>query len=632
MKTIYKNIVLAALALGAAACTQEEDFSSSYLNDPDAVRLTAQVGDNDVTGGFTRSNPLGTTEDDQAKFNSGDKISVNDVVYTLQEDGTTWEPKTDKYLKWETDKMNFTAYYPVTDGTDAQTFTVPTSYADLAAVANADYMTYSGTQDKGGDNSVFLTMERKMARIAITPDLNEQFKTGYSVTAIKVHANTTGYANGATVTGDIAVTAYKHTDNKFYALLAPTTADGNTTFLTITVSDGTTTQELEVKGIPATEAGNSYSYSLTVGKTIATVKSVSVSDWTGGTIPGGEAEEVAPPYVSFKAENKQTFLLKLPNEVEPLEYSVNGGAWQTLGTDWVTFGGENGDLRLRGKSPQGTAIDNQEKFAIIKFGSVENVACTGDLRTLVDYNDYKNANTSDARFCYLFSGCANLTTAPELPATDLADYCYCNMFDGCTSLEVAPALPATTLANYCYKNMFARCSALTTAPTLPATTLADKCYNNMFACCSALTTAPALPATTLANDCYSNMFDGCTKLTTAPELPATTLANGCYSDMFNGCTNLEDAPVLPAETLVHQCYWYMFYGCKRLNSVTMLATSIDASDASIYEYLVGWLKNTKSSGTLTVANETMKTWFEEETNAASYNPNNWTVTVKTEQE
>ena len=66
MKAIYKNIALAALAIGAAACTQEDDFSSSYLNDPDAVRITAQVGTDDVTGGFTRSNPLGTTTDEQA--------------------------------------------------------------------------------------------------------------------------------------------------------------------------------------------------------------------------------------------------------------------------------------------------------------------------------------------------------------------------------------------------------------------------------------------------------------------------------------------------------------------------------------------------------------------------------------
>ena len=64
--------------------------------------------------------------------------------------------------------------------------------------------------------------------------------------------------------------------------------------------------------------------------------------------------------------------------------------------------------------------------------------------------------------CYtsMFSGCSSLTTAPELPATNLVDYCYAEMFLGCTGLTTAPALPAITLANYCYASMFYGCSNL----------------------------------------------------------------------------------------------------------------------------------------------------------------------------
>jgi len=50
----------------------------------------------------------------------------------------------------------------------------------------------------------------------------------------------------------------------------------------------------------------------------------------------------------------------------------------------------------------------------------------------------------------MFYGCTNLTTAPELPAIALAEYCYNYMFYGCTNLTTAPELPATTLAQYCY--------------------------------------------------------------------------------------------------------------------------------------------------------------------------------------
>ena len=293
MKAIYKHIAFAALALSAVACSQDDDFAPSYLSDPDAVRITAQVGTADVTGGFTRSNPLGTAEE-QAKFNTGDQISVTadtqaPVTYQLGTDG--WKPVGEAYLKWQTNEMNATAYYPVgKNNASATTFTVPTGYADLAAIAEADYMTYSGTQTKGDDKSINLTMQRKMVRLVITPEFNDQFATGYSVTDIKVHANTKGYANGEPETGDITVTALKQGD-AFYALLAPTTADA-ATFLTVTVSDGTTSQELNVKGIPATTAGNSYSFALTVGKDKVAMDAVSVKDWTGATIDGGEATEV----------------------------------------------------------------------------------------------------------------------------------------------------------------------------------------------------------------------------------------------------------------------------------------------------------------------------------------------------
>lgn len=294
MKAIYKHIAFAALALSAVACSQDDEFALSYLSDPDAVRITAQVGTADVTGGFTRSNPLGTAEE-QAQFNTGDQISVTagtqaPVTYQLDTDG--WKPVGETYLKWQTNEMNVTAYYPVgKNNASATTFTVPTEYTEDKPIAEADYMTYSGTQTKGDDKSINLEMQRKMVRLVITPEFNDQFTTDYSVTTIKVHANTKGYAGGQPETGDITVTALKQGDD-FYALLAPTTADADAIFLTVTVSDGTNSQELTVKGIPATTAGNSYSFALTVGKDKVAMGTVSVKDWTGAPLEGGVAEEV----------------------------------------------------------------------------------------------------------------------------------------------------------------------------------------------------------------------------------------------------------------------------------------------------------------------------------------------------
>ena len=94
----------------------------------------------------------------------------------------------------------------------------------------------------------------------------------------------------------------------------------------------------------------------------------------------------------------------------------------------------------------------------------------------------------------------------------MSENCYYEMFQNCTNLTQAPELPATTLANFCYAGMFQNCTNLTQAPELPATTLATSCYYQMFRDCTNLTRIPALPATTLANYCYDAMFYGCTNL------------------------------------------------------------------------------------------------------------------------
>lgn len=588
MKKTFKYMTLAAAAMLTAACSQE-DFTTSYLDDPNAVRITAQVGDGEVSGGFvTRSTPAGTTETED-KFVSGDRISVSTadqgpVVYAF--DGSAWSPENGKFLKWTSSPMTFTAYYPVAEGVDENTFVVPTDQTDASKIAAADYMTYSASVARAQDhNGVNLQMQRKMARIVIDPTLQNQF-TGYEVTAVTVHGNTAGYSGITTTTGDLAVNAYKHTDGKFYALLSPTTADAGSYFIDVTVTKGDVRETLHAKGIPATTAGNSYTINLTVGRNVANITGIMINEWTSGTTIGS-AEADLVPYVTFSAQSEQTFTMDFnpDNYVtetftlgadEYFEYSVGGGKWTkfTKTVSNVAFGGANGNLRLRGKSSKGTATKTQ-CYSTIKFTTPGSpVQCTGDIRTLIDYKNYATTSTNDARFISLFRDNTQLTSAPELPATTLADGCY--------------------------RWMFLRCSSLTTAPALPATTLAPSCYLAMFNGCSALTTAPELPATTLAASCYDAMFFECTSLTTAPELPATTLAESCYNGMFYGCTSLTTA-VLPAKTLVAKCYEGMFWDCTKLSNLTMLATDVSATSCTS-----DWLFNAGSSAstrTLTLANK-----------------------------
>jgi hypothetical protein len=95
----------------------------------------------------------------------------------------------------------------------------------------------------------------------------------------------------------------------------------------------------------------------------------------------------------------------------------------------------------------------------------------------------------------------------------------------------------TIPCSYCYQCMFRGCTSLVTAPELPATTLAEGCYNCMFYGCTSLTTAPELPATTLAGHCYRYMFDGCTKLNYITMLATDISASECLNNWVNGVSS-----------------------------------------------------------------------------------------------
>lgn len=418
------------------------------------MHITAQVGKASADG-FTRSNPLGTAEE-QAKFNENDEISVqadgqDAVTYKLV--GSEWQPQGNKFLKWENETMNFTAYYPATfNGTINQ----PTEYNKEADLAAADFMSFSGsrTNDKDNNNQLTLTMERKMARVVVEiAGFNDQYAANTEVKSVTI--------NG--------VKAYKHTDGLFYALIKPIeTAQSTSEFLSLEVGDNKVKETLT--GIPVLEAGKSYTYQLTVGKNKIAVSGITVADWNTGTITeNGKAEEI-PPYVTFKANGKQTFqMTAVPDyEISGLEYSVNNDEkWRKVEKDGeISFGGANGDLRLRGTNHNGTAKD-EAYYSTIKFtDKTVNVACTGDIRTLLDWKNYNIVKTDNARFCSLFENCSVLTSAPELPATKLANCCYYYMFWKCTNLTSAPVLPATTLAVHCYSNMFAECTKLSSVTML----------------------------------------------------------------------------------------------------------------------------------------------------------------------
>ena len=593
-KIMRRMMGCAAAILALTACSESEDLLSAFHSDPNAVRITAQVGKASADG-FTRSNPLGATEADQKKFNDGDMISVKaddqDAV-TYQLNNNEWQPQGGKFLKWESDEMNFTAYYPASFDGNLNNITLPAEYDEATLAAN-DFMSYSGKQSNTNGNQLSLIMERKMARVVVEIDgFNDQY-AGATIDNV----------NSLSICG---IKAYKHTDNKFYALIKPCEAKSSENFFSIDVAEGESKTTETLTGIPALAAGKSYTYQLKVGKNKVSVSGITVKDWQTGNITGGNTDvKDKTPYVTFSASAEQTFKMVCYGgyTISNLEYSVNFGDWKEVKDgEGVTFGGQNGGLRLRGKNINGTA-ENLIKYSTITFAYDEKnednpnnvkVACTGDIRTLLDYSNYKNVNTSQACFANLFNHCWVLTSAPDLPATELGFSCYAYMFYWCLYLQNAPELPATKLNTQCYQKMFWGCTRLTKAPKLPATKLAHGCYHGMFEYCYWLQEAPELPATTLAEQCYMDMFSYC-YFTKAPKLPATELAPRCYNGMFKYCINLTEAPNLPATKLGDFSYGTMFEGCTKLSTVTMLAPSDKISEATNCYY--NWLLNAGTSAT-----------------------------------
>ena len=590
----YQKILglVATAGLLLAGCATDSDNSNTWLSDPNAVHVSASVGSI-----FTRSNPAAADEAGQKSFNKGDVMGVsnNGTSLNYTYNGTDWLPDNGSYLVWDASNLNFQCWYPADGKNSFSKGYIQEDQSNETEIAKSDYMTAEVTNltEIPGDRQLKVELERKTARLILNiQSFNDQFDDNTTkVNHIRIASKASTDA-GETSTIDIKPLQNGEggKGTTYTALVAPGKVEGKLYF-----TDNESAETPLVVKTGTLEAGKSYTYNLTVGKNTITVNDVTVAEWGTDKIEGGKAEVI--PYVTFTAEGEQKFMMTTTGDYDlsgKFQYSVNEGKWENVVKDTeVLFGGTNGNLRLRGINKNGTATDDSNYSTITFTYDNVKVACTGDIRTLLDYKTYKTVDTSNARFCYLFIYCKVLTSAPQLPATTLASKCYSYMFSSCTSLESAPELSATTLAAYCCSYMFSDCKKLTSAPALSATTLADYCYHYMFNYCTSLESAPKLSATTLASNCYDSMFRNCTNLTSAPKLPATTLADDCYRMMFYGCSNLSSAPKLPATTLADYCYSMMFYGCSNLSSVTMLAPSDQISRSSF----TNWLHNAGTTAT-----------------------------------
>ena len=586
MNKTIKLLCTWAASLLLAGCSSEADMEKlmDWQSNPDAVHFTASV--NNAT---TRTNPA-ATDDAQTKFKENDQVTLsnngNQADYAYK--GTSWAPAiTDKYLLWDRSNLTFNCWYPAGGKNTATVGYLTADQSSTELMAKSDYMNAT-TVLQTADEALNFNLERKTARLILKiSGFTEQFESTATIKKVRIVSKA---STAADETNTIDITPFAQNGESeiggigttYTALVAPGEVVAKFYF-TNDMSD----TEPPTMTTNVTEAGSSYIYNLTVSKKKIKVTGITAGPWTAadGTTTG---DIICYPYVTFKAEQPQTFEMTEINgyTISGLEYSVNFREWKTVvANKKVTFGGTNGDLRLRGTNTDGTA-SKFNSYSTIKFTDPNvKVACTGDIRTLQDWRNYNIVETNNAKFCSLFNGCSVLTSAPDLPATTLANECYYGMFVDCTSLASAPELKATTLAPKCYNRMFFNCTSLTSAPELKATTLATECCYDMFYGCTSLASAPNLLATKLANYCYWQMFYGCTSLTSAPELKATTLAPNCYSGMFRDCTKLSTVTMLtPSDQITNRrCYNWLYNAG---TDGTVSSRTLIVTDEAAYNALV----------------------------------------------
>ena len=278
MKIYNKYIVLAAMALTFAACTQEDDFTPQ--TDGDAVKVNATIGKLQTRVAY---------EDDGAtNFINGDKICVQNTlrdtknIATYTFDGTTWTT-TDAFVWNGSAKNQFKAWYPAATAS-FDSFDLPTDQS--AGIDKADWMTaVTEEMTKPGSGVLDLNFVHKLTKVTVTVSFNSQYPAGNNYVSMFRF-----FTNEET---PVEVTPHESMDG-YTAILLPGVYAETAKFIKLKMNDEADYLTVPVNStlIAGLEAGKHYNFHLTVGKDAVGISYVRVLDWDEEEIDGGMAEEV----------------------------------------------------------------------------------------------------------------------------------------------------------------------------------------------------------------------------------------------------------------------------------------------------------------------------------------------------
>lgn len=334
-------------------------------------------------------------------------------------------------------------------------------------------------------------------------------------------------------------------------------------------------------------------------------------------------EALATGYISFKIASLLT-----EDDLPYVEYSVNGNDWiqvDNVNDTQVDVrvqvnGGDN--VRWRANAERISINTSYTNQYFSDFGSNIRFNVYGNIMSLFygdDFEDKKSFKNGYSRnlqrlfyytnvvsannlilpatslnsfdYEYMFYGCSNLISAPDLPATTISSYTYQNMFSDCRNLIYPPRISCKNFKNYSCEGMFNNCQKIESPPIMKCESVSYMCFSEMFRGCKNLKTMPLLPCTSLSTGCYRWMFSYCESLTSVSELPALNVPTDAYRGMFDHCKSLTSVPDLPAKSVSSYGYYSMFQGCESLTKAPSLA--ITSTTNYCCAYMFSQCKNLK---------------------------------------
>ena len=291
MKTIKQRIsyaVMALVAMGITACTQNEDMTPTLKGQE--INATFSVG-----GMQTRVNTLGHGDNWENKDKLKVRIFTNcdsGTMPVLTFNGETWSHNSS--FRWldESEKHTILAVYPSSADYDPShlVYELPTNQSSLKDLKSADLIT--GHWYGSPYSYVKVPMQHRMSLVTIMYHVGTADYPNMDISEPQVYSKNTsvnffidqdqGQFVMSTPSGNPAwVQACKHDDGMFSAIVIPGSYIKDERFLKFKIGDKNFYAKMKIN--TEFQEGYRYTYKLDVGKDIVKLTQISVDDLKGWT-------------------------------------------------------------------------------------------------------------------------------------------------------------------------------------------------------------------------------------------------------------------------------------------------------------------------------------------------------------